>query len=52
MSCAWREVQEPWQKFVSLCYQHADSLAGPGLAYEARTRSGQVIVVDDYYQGL
>lgn len=33
-------------------YQHADSLAGPGLAYEARLRNGQTIIVDDYYQGI
>ncbi|CAJ1453245.1 unnamed protein product [Effrenium voratum] len=48
---AWREAQEPWKAFVSLCYQHADSLAGPGLAYEARLRNGETIIVDDYYQG-
>ncbi|CAE7233317.1 stt3 [Symbiodinium natans] len=51
MSWGWREAQEPWQKFVSLCYQHAESLAGPGLAYEARLRNGKTIIVDDYYQG-
>lgn len=51
LSSAWREMQDPWEKFVSLCYQHADSLAGPGLAYEARLRNGQTIIVDDYYQG-
>mmetsp|Transcript_41891 Transcript_41891/g.99740 ORF Transcript_41891/g.99740 Transcript_41891/m.99740 type:complete len:833 (-) Transcript_41891:56-2554(-) len=50
-SWAWREAQEPWEKFVHLCYSHAESLAGPGLAYEARLRNGKTIIVDDYYQG-
>ncbi|CAE6957866.1 stt3 [Symbiodinium sp. KB8] len=50
-SWAWREAQEPWEKFVHLCYSHAESLAEPGLAYEARLRNGKTIIVDDYYQG-